>query len=208
LRLRLIAWVLGAGAAFPVAACGGDDASDELVRVRIQDTLDFRMDKSDGPEHVIPIDATIVVDRDREGTTVDPEGTHSLKVSKDELERLKKDLARLDLPALERRFAAQDEDDSTITITYDGRTVVLDNLVAGISPGERDDLPRPSPAVDRLLQDLSRLPLDDIRRQTQAAPGPSCEAAKRVVDNNARKLDPDEKRQIYERVRQSDQPCP
>jgi hypothetical protein len=177
------------------------------VRVRIQDTLELRTDGTEGPQRTIPIDASFVVGRDGQVTTIDSEGTQTVDVSKKELEQLKEDVALLDLPALERRFGTQDEA-GTITITYGGQTVILDRRVTGLDTGERDDSARRLFAVDHLLQDLSSLPLDDMRRQMEAAPDPTCGLAKRVVEQNARHLTPAEEREIYERVRNSDQPCP
>lgn len=177
------------------------------MRVRIQDTLELRTDGTEGPQRTIPIDASFVVARDGEVTTIDSEGTQNVDVSQKELEQLKEDVALLDLPALERRFGTQDQA-GTITITYGGQTVVLDRRVTGLNTGERDDSAQRLFAVDRLLQDLSSLPLDDIRRQMDAAPDPRCDVAKRVVEQNAEHLTPGQERQIYERVRNSDQPCP
>jgi hypothetical protein len=176
LRIRTIGPGLALGLALAVAACGGGDSAaspDELVRLHVQDTLDFRMDASDGPENVIPIDTSWVVYRDGSGTeTVTepaPGSDKAFELSAHELVGLKRALAALDLQALEYRFGTDQEGDGTTTVTYDGQTTTLDSRVMGFSPPA--EAPPDARSFSRLVILLTRFTDPRPRGDSSDKPG-------------------------------------
>jgi hypothetical protein len=157
------------GAALTLAGCGGEGLAAELIRIDTQDTLDFRMDSSDGQEHVFAVEATWIVDRDGTATeTVTepaPGGSTTVKLSASELTRVKHALADLDVASLEDRFGTERDGDGTTSITYRGRTTTLDSRVMGFSPAhEAPPAARPFARLVSLLASLTETPQGDATR--------------------------------------------
>jgi len=124
-----------------IAGCGnGEDAGpdDQLVRLEIEGTLDFRMDETDGPEHIVELDEAVTIDDDGSGTrtSVSFEGEEGFEVSPPQLAELEEALAKLDLSKLEDLYAAEGEDDATTSLTYRGETIVLGERLSAVNPGE------------------------------------------------------------------------
>lgn len=106
-----------------VAACGGGDpSSNELVRLHFEDTLDFRMDPSDGPEHVVRFDETITIDRDGHGTRTSAafDGTRTFEITEAQERHLNDALAMLDFERLDQRLGTDSGHRGSSTITYGG----------------------------------------------------------------------------------------
>lgn len=150
-----------------MSACGGGDpAPDELVRIHTRDTLDFRMDSSEGLEHVFRIDGTWVVTRD--GTATDtvtapaPGRSKTIELSDAELARIKRALADLDLGELDSRFGTDEQGNGTTVVSYNGETVTLDARIMGFTPDEAPAGARPLTRLNRLLGVLLETPEGDI----------------------------------------------
>jgi hypothetical protein len=145
---------------------GGDPASDELVRIHTRNTLDFRMDSSEGLEHVFRIDATWVVTRDGTATeTVTapaPGRSKTVELSDAELARIKRALADLDLGELDSRFGSDEVGNRTTVVTYNGQTVTLDPRIMGLTPDDAPAVARPLTRLNRLLGVLLETPDGDI----------------------------------------------
>jgi hypothetical protein len=203
-----------------VAGCGGGgSSSDELVRLHFEDTLDFRMDPGDGPEHIVHYDETIAIDRDSSGTRTSAafEGTRTFQVPKAKEQRLRQALAALDLDLVDQRFGTESDGDGTTTISYDGQTVTtVDKRVRGPGPGGKGELAHRYLAVTRMVEGLSDETVPEVpssvqrvlhninRQMTRAAHNRSCEATKNIVARAG--LNQRQVQRIYSQVR--DQPCP
>ena len=213
-------------------ACGGG-SSNELVRIHSQDTLDFRMDSSDGPDHVFQVDGTWIVTRDGTATeTVTEPGpgrSKTVELSALRLKRIKQLLAVLDLDALQHHFGTDKEGDGTAVITYGGQTVTLDSQIMGFAPvDEAPGVARPFARLMRMLANLLEAPRSAgghangaevatapsnrirrvLHRQTQqmrhAIRRRSCDDTRKLVARAD--LNQRQAREIYTQVR--DQPCP
>jgi hypothetical protein len=152
-----------------MASCGGEGSPAELVRIHSQETLNFRMDSSDGPEHAFALEATWIVDRDGTATVTvtepAPGRSNTVELSPAELDRVKRALADLDVRALERRFGTEKEGDGTTVITYGGRTTTLDSRIMGFSPAaEAPTAARPFARLAHLLSTLTEPPGGDATR--------------------------------------------
>jgi hypothetical protein len=188
-------------------------------------TLDFRMDDSDGPEHIVHLDEGTVIERDGTGrrTSTAFDGSRPFQVPRRELDRLREELPQLDLQDLEARFPAGEDDVFTVTLSYGGQTVVLGDGLDAVNEGEGDEQADQFNEVVIMIDHLSAkaLPASITNANREAArdakqlqqrlndPGrrPTCEEAQALLDKN-RHLRPDLKRRIYSRVRSSQQPCP
>lgn len=210
-----------------MAGCGSGDqtvATDELVAMRIQGTLDFRLDASDGPEHVVHLNEGTVIDRDGAGTrtSVGFKGSRTFQVPDSELQSLKTALAQLDLDDLEARFGAEGNDTSTTTLTYGGHTVVLGDRIDAVNQGEGDEqadrFHRLASTIDHLsaqalpprIKNVDRVAnreLKEITRKLKPGLGPTCGQAQAMV---AKHPGWESKTQgaIYSHVRPAEQPCP
>lgn len=157
--MRMTAAFLFAIAAL-VAGCGdGEDAlsDDQLVRLEIEGTLDFRMDETDGREHIVELDESIAIDEDGRGTRTSSsfEGQESFEVSAEQMTDLEDALAQLDLDQLEELYGAEGADAATTSLTYDGQTIVLGDRFAAVNVGEDEEQHDLLFKATTLISDLS-----------------------------------------------------
>jgi hypothetical protein len=140
--VRSVALALSCVAAcFAIVACGGSDSSptENLVTLRFHGDFDFRMDESDGPEHVFTIDSKTSVDRDGNGVTTTDGKAKRFTVPAAELAQLEASLNRLDMDALEEKFSAGAKDATTIAITYEGDTLTVGDRFFSENLGEGNE---------------------------------------------------------------------
>ena len=131
------------------------------------------MDSSDGPEHIIPIDATWTVDRDGTATetSVRPgrDWSKTTELSASELRLIKDALTGIDIEALTERFGTQKEGDGTTVVAYRGQTVTLDSRIMGFSPP--GEAPRVARSFVRLTGVLTTA-LENPRGADKSSAGP------------------------------------
>jgi hypothetical protein len=211
-------------------ACGGEDGktpSDQLVRLGYQGRLDFRLDEGNDPASVLQLDETTVIRRNGGGnrTSAAFDGSRPFRVRQTELDRLEEALGGLDLQDLEARFGADERVTSKTTLSYDGTTVVLGDRINEVNHGEGNEQAERFFDVESTIERLSwrafpasikranRLAVQQAERLThrlnrRPRRRQTCDRARRFVRSLRKQLSPDRKREIYSRVRPSEQPCP
>lgn len=119
-----------------------------------------------------------VVNRDGTGTRTSTafKGTRTFRISRAELNRLERSLARLDLEDLQRRFPSRKGDSSWTTLSYHGTAVVLGSSFAEVNYGEGDE------QADRFY-DVAEL----LERLGWRAFPPSFKRAERIAERETRR---------------------
>jgi hypothetical protein len=104
-----------------LAGCGGSGGDgDELVALGFDADLDFRMDASDGPEHVFSIQSETTIKRDGHVRyEIDGEVTE-YDAGPREVALLDAALAEVDWEQMEQEFPAE-SGESTMVVTYEGK---------------------------------------------------------------------------------------
>lgn len=136
---RVLIVALAAAVSVVLAGCGGSKSEDgELVALKTHMDFDFRMDPTDGPEHVFSTDSELFLDRDGLGTYTSDGEVREFEASPEQLSEVEDALADLDLDGLAEEFDAEADMIGTFTITYEGRTKEIGTEVVDQGFGSED----------------------------------------------------------------------
>jgi hypothetical protein len=157
-RRHVIAPLCAAMAALGiVAGCGTSGSSDgELVALDFHGHFDFRIDDSDGSEHVFDIDTRTTINEDGQGKATANGKVHRFEVPATRLAQLKGVLADVNWDRLEADLGAGLNENGTFAITYEGRTVVVDAALEG--EGAQSEAARSFYTIIAMVGALSQSP--------------------------------------------------
>ena len=125
-----------------LGGCGGDEPSEELVRLDVVGALEFGED-AEAPGS-FSLNEHWVIDRGGSGvrTSDDPAFDDEFTVPDEKLQDLASDLDALDFEYLDERYGAEGGDATTTTLSYDEESLRVGDLFSKVNSGDDEQADR------------------------------------------------------------------